>query len=232
MALKSVYLPFPVIENDLIRITEEEHRHLAVARVQQGEAVEVFNGTGRLWMCEVTEIGKRQTTVRVQREEECPPPKVELLLGQALIRGAAFEFALEKAVEIGVTRIIPVVASRSNVSGERRDRWQRILVEAAKQSKRFHLPKLESPLKFSEILNIAAPSRIVFAEHDGSPLKSALAGSPVLFLIGPEGGWIDEELDAAAHKGFHRVTLGAGIMRSETAAIVGGSLIRYELGDM
>jgi 16S rRNA (uracil1498-N3)-methyltransferase len=232
MALKSVYLPFPIIENNLIRISDEEHRHLAVARVQRGETVEVFNGAGRIWTCEVTEIGKRQTTVVVHHDHEAPPPKVELILGQALVRGPAFEFALEKAVEIGVTRVIPVVASRSNMSGDRRDRWQRIIVEAAKQSKRFYLPQLASPSTFSEILDIAAPSRIMFAERRGSSLKSALAGSPVLFLIGPEGGWTDEELDAAARKGFHLVTLGAGILRSETAAIVGGSLIRYELGDM
>ena len=80
------------------------------------------------------------------------------------------------------------------------------------------------------VLSIAAASKIIFAERDGSPLESALTGSPVLYLVGPEGGWTERELSAASEKGFHAVSLGATILKSETAAIVGGSLIRYELG--
>jgi 16S rRNA (uracil1498-N3)-methyltransferase len=116
--------------------------------------------------------------------------------------------------------------------GDRHDRWNRIVIEAAKQSKRFHVPVLESPIKFDQILGMSASSRILFAERDGIPLKSALAGAPVMFLVGPEGGWTDDELHAAADASFKLVSLGSGILRSETAAIVGASLIRYELGEM
>jgi 16S rRNA (uracil1498-N3)-methyltransferase len=231
MALKSVYLPSPQIQNGVITITDEEHRHLAVGRAEPGEKLEVFNGTGQVWLCEVVEVGKRQTSVRVQNERVEPAPKLNLILGLALIRSANFELALEKAVEVGVTRIIPFVASRSNSSGERRERWERIIIEAAKQSKRFHLPVLDSPMKFEQILDVSAASRIVFAEREGTSLKSALTSEPVLFLVGPEGGWTDDELKSATGAGFHLVSLGSGILRSETAAIVGAALIRYELSE-
>src|SRR6478609_3609124 len=183
MALKSVYLPSPRISSGIISITEEEHRHLAVTRAEPGELVEVFDGAGRVWMCEVVEVGKRQTSVRIQREQIVPPPQVELILGLALIRSAAFELALEKVVEVGVTRIVPFVASRSNAKAERHDRWTRIVVEAAKQAKRFHLPVLDAPVKFDQIVRLSAPTRIIFTEREGGQLKPALNGTSVLFLI-------------------------------------------------
>src|SRR5262245_39851596 len=116
MALKSVYLPDPAIHDGKITVTDEEHRHLMVARVESGEHVEVFDGRGRVWSCVVTDVAKRQTLLRVQDERILPAPKVGLTLGMALIRAAAWELALEKAVEVGVTRIIPFFAARSNVS--------------------------------------------------------------------------------------------------------------------
>jgi 16S rRNA (uracil1498-N3)-methyltransferase len=156
---------------------------------------------------------------------------VDLILALALIRFSAFEFALEKVVEAGVTRIVPFTADRSNVtSGNRHERWSRIVIEAAKQSKRYYLPVLDQPASFEQVMAMPAASKIMFAERDGGSLKSALANSPVLYLIGPEGGWTDREIAAARAHGFHTVSLGAAILKAETAAIVGAALIRYELG--
>jgi 16S rRNA (uracil1498-N3)-methyltransferase len=104
----------------------------------------------------------------------------------------------------------------------------RIVIEAAKQSKHYYLPKLDLPASFVEVLSISASSKIIFAERNGGPLKAALSGSPVLYLIGPEGGWTDEELAQAGKNGFVPVSLGEGILKAETAAIVGGALVRYE----
>jgi len=233
MALKSVYLPEPNIQDGQITVTDEEHQHLKVGRAEAGEHVEVFDGRGHVWSCVVTDVAKRQTSLRVQDERIFPAPKVGLMLGMALIRTAAFEFALEKAVEVGVTRIMPFFAGRSNVSRvERQERWLRIVIEAAKQSKHFHVPTLEAPRTFEDLFTVPATSRIVLAERDGVPLKSAVLGPPVLFLVGPEGGWTDHELRSAEGAGFKLVSLGSEILRAETAAIVGASLIRYELGDL
>lgn len=230
MAVKSVYLPEPVIENSQIRIVGVEHHHLAVARAEEGETVEIFDGNGAIWITTVVSCGRRETVVRIVESRRVEQSKPELILALSLVKPAAFELALEKAVEVGVTRVVPLIASRSNAAPARRsDRWKRIVIEAAKQSKRYHLPAVDEPARFEDVLKFEAATKIVFAERGGGPLKSALAGSPVLFLVGPEGGWTDAELEAARGKGFRLVDLGEGILRSETAAIVGAALIRYEL---
>lgn len=232
MASRSVYLSEPVIDNERIHIGGEEHRHLGVARVEEGEAIEVFDGKGNVWSATVESVGKRETVARVNGSRQAARSSVELILALAMIRIPAFELALEKVVELGVNRIVPFTAARCNVSaGGRHDRWLRILVEAAKQAKRYHLPELHDVTTFDQVLSIPASSKIMFAERSGGSLKSALADSPALYLIGPEGGWTDTELAAAREHGFHTVTLGAAILKAETAAIVGASLIRYELGE-
>ena len=231
MSLKSVYLPDAAIDGNLVSISGDEHRHLNVARAAAGEMIEIFDGKGNVWSAVIREVGRRETSVLVTGSRVVEPEPHPIVLGLALIRLAAFELALEKAIEVGVSRIIPFSASRSNVTpADRAGRWQRIIVEAAKQSKRYRLPIIDEPVSFQQVLAVPAASRIVFAEHGGGPLKPALIGSPVLYLIGPEGGWTDVELDAASQKGFALVSLGAGILKAETAAIVGAALIRYELG--
>ena len=232
MSHKSVYLPAPSIQDNRILIAGDEHRHLVVARVEPDELIEIFDGNGHAWTAAVESVNKRETIARVTASREAAPPRFELILALAMIRIGAFELALEKAVEVGATRIAPFTASRSNVDpGHRHDRWTRIIVEAAKQSKRYHLPQFDTPRSFAEVLSIPAASKIMFAEREGGSLKSALTGSPVLYLIGPEGGWTDEELSAARKNSFHLVSLGDAILKAETAAIVGASLIRYELGE-
>lgn len=230
MALKSAYIQEPAIESDRLRIEGDEHQHLKVARAEIGEELEIFDGKGGVWTGKVESASKHETVVEILQSRRVASPKPELILGLSLVKPAAFELALEKAVEVGVTRIVPVIASRSNVApGRRSDRWSRIVIEAAKQSKRYYLPALDEPIRFETALDHAAATKIVFAERGGGPLKSALGGGPVFFLVGPEGGWTDSELDAARHKGFAPVGLGEGILRTETAAIVGAALIRYEL---
>jgi 16S rRNA (uracil1498-N3)-methyltransferase len=232
MAVRSVYLPEPSIENDHIRIVGDEHRHLAVARVGPGETVEIFDGRGTAWTARVDSVGKRETVVRILESRRVEPDPIELIVALAMIRLPAFELALEKVVEIGVTRVVPFRADRSNVAPESKtERWNRILVEAAKQSKHYYVPVLDPIQSFDHVIAMTVASKIMFAERDGGSLKSALAGSPVLYLIGPEGGWTDRELSAACNSGFQTVSLGAAILKAETAAIVGAALIRYELGN-
>jgi 16S rRNA (uracil1498-N3)-methyltransferase len=230
MSLKSVYLPADAIDNNRIRVSGDEHRHLVVARVDAGETIEIFDGAGTVWRASVEAVGKRESVVRLIDSRQVFRDPFDVILGLSLIRTAAFEVVLEKAVELGVTRIIPFAAARSNVPpADRHERWMRIIVEAAKQSKHYFLPVLDAPTTFSQVVNTSAASKIMFAERAGGPLKSALNASPVLYLIGPEGGWTDGELAEAERCGFQKVSLGKSILRAETAAIVGAALIRYEL---
>ena len=233
MATRSVFIEQPRIDGGLIRIHDEEHHHLNVARVRVDEPVEIFDGRGNVWESVIVSVERRETVVRIISSRQVAPDRHELILGQSLIRSSALEYALEKAVETGVTRIIPIAAARSNVRDSgRRERWHKIIVEAAKQSKRYHLPILEEPVSFAKALEIKAQTRIVLAERNGGPLKPAMHGSPALYLVGPEGGWTDEELDLAGRQGFSLVGLGSGILKSETAAVVATALLRYELQNM
>jgi 16S rRNA (uracil1498-N3)-methyltransferase len=182
MALKSVYLPKPRIESGRLRIAGDEHQHLKVARAEIGEELEIFDGKGGVWSGKVESASKHETVVEILQSRQVDPPRPELILGLSLVKPAAFELALEKAVEVGVTRIVPLIASRSNVvPGRRSERWARIVIEAAKQSKHYHLPVLDEPVRFEAALGYPAATKIVFAERDGGPLKSALAGGPAFF---------------------------------------------------
>ncbi|HZI51297.1 MAG TPA: RsmE family RNA methyltransferase [Terriglobia bacterium] len=230
MAAKSVYLPQQTPDGDRFRIIGDEHHHLTVGRAAKGEIVEVFDGKGVVWITEVATVSRKETLLQVVEKRHVERQGPEIILGMSVIKPSAFEMALEKVVEVGVTRLIPVIAQRSNAAPARRsDRWNRIMIEAAKQSKSYHLPVIDEPAKFERVLDVSAATKIVFAERGGGPLKSALAGSPAIYLVGPEGGWTDVELETARLKGFHLVGLGDTILRSETAAIVGAALLRYEL---
>ena len=233
MALKAVYLPdLTLLENNgLIRITGDEHRHLMVGRAAPGELVEAFDGRGEVWTVRMKTISKRESEVEVVEKRRVLPEASELVLGMALVRPAAFELALEKAVEIGVSRVAPFLAARSNVSAPRRpERWMKIVIEAAKQSKRYCLPVVEDPVEFGRLVAFPAATRVVLTERGGGRLPE-LKGGSVLYVVGPEGGWTDAELEQLRASGFVAVSLGDGILKAETAAIVGGGLIRYAMGE-
>ncbi len=230
MAIRSVYCPSPSFQNDRIHLTGDEHRHLVVARTDKNELLEIFDGNGNVWTAEVESLTKRETVARVRESRRVSRPSLELMLGMSMIRIPAFELALEKAVEVGVTRIVPFAAARSNSNpGHRHERWMRIIIEAAKQSKQYYVPQLAAARAFSEVLSLPAASKIIFSERGGGPLKPALVGSPVLYLIGPEGGWTEDELGAARKAGFSLISLGETILKADTAAIAGATIIQYEL---
>src|SRR5437762_14236842 len=110
MSLRSVYLPDPSFDNDRIHITGEEHRHLVVARAEKDELLEVFDGKGNVWTVTVESVSRHATVARLKESRQVQTGSVELILALPMIRTAAFELALEKSVEVGVTRIVPFMA--------------------------------------------------------------------------------------------------------------------------
>lgn len=233
MALKSVYLPGArdEIADGRLSVTGEEHQHLRVARAGPGETVEVFDGSGNVWSGEVVGTDRSSTRIEVTGERRVPGPEVGLILAQALIKSAAFELILEKAVELGVTRIVPVRVARSNETGKGREkRWQRIVIEATKQSKQYWVPVLDPVVSLESALRIEARTRILFSERGGAPLRETLDGPPALCLVGPEGGWVDGEIAAAREAGFSEAHFTNRVLRAETAAILGMGLVASELG--
>src|SRR6266704_2573125 len=113
MSLRSVYVSEPSFENDRIRIQGEEHRHLVVARAEKDELIEIFDGKGNVWTASVESAGKRETVAALKESRQVTRDSMEVILALALIRIPAFELALEKVVEVGVTRIVPFAAARS-----------------------------------------------------------------------------------------------------------------------
>jgi 16S rRNA (uracil1498-N3)-methyltransferase len=231
VAIKSVYWPECRPGASAVEVTGDEHQHLRVSRTEKGETLELFDGAGHVWSGQLVELDRRSARIRILDEWEIPAPEAQVWLGQALIKASAFEIALEKAVEVGVTRVIPFRASRSNAGDrDRSGRWKRIIVEASKQSKHYHVPQLDPVAGFDDVLSIDAPTRLICSERGGGRLDNVVGSAPVLYLIGPEGGWTETELDAAGDAGVQPVRLGGHILRSETAAIVAGGLITHHLG--
>jgi 16S rRNA (uracil1498-N3)-methyltransferase len=137
------------------------------------------------------------------------------------------EWAIEKCTELGATRIIPVIARRTDAhlataAAKRVERWRRIAHEAAQQSRRQRVPQIDEAVKLKSALTVEAPTRLLLNENERSEnFSDALsgAGSPLAFAVGPEGGWAEEELGQFSVAGWRSVTLGSQILRAETAAI-------------
>jgi 16S rRNA (uracil1498-N3)-methyltransferase len=156
--------------------------------------------------------------------EEC---EREIVLVMAIYKFDRLEWAIEKCTELGVTRIVPVVARRTDshlatAAAKRVERWRRIAHEAAQQSRRLRAPQIDEAGKLSAALTLEAPTRLVLNENEqNKKIMEALskAALPVVFAVGPEGGWTEEELSRFDAAGWCSVSMGAAIQRAETAAI-------------
>ena len=237
------------------RLGSEETRHLRdVLRLHPGDEIYVFNGAGREFHCSVEVVAKDSTELRVISEVEPAHSEspLHLTLAVALLKGEKFDLVIQKATELGVKRIMPLVTERGDVRLRHNDdalkrvaRWRRIASEAAKQAGRALVPEITAPLKLRSLL--MSPGKetqpgmesvhLMFAECSGTSLEGAMKSSArkpteVVALVGPEGGWTDEELELARAGGWQIVTLGGRTLRAETAAIVAATLLQHRCGDL
>ncbi|HWS86785.1 MAG TPA: 16S rRNA (uracil(1498)-N(3))-methyltransferase [Pyrinomonadaceae bacterium] len=235
----------------LVTLSEEESRHLRdVLRLRAGDEARVFDGEGREFACVVREVGGRREgatlEVRGMAEPPSPEPPVFILLAAALLKGEKFDLVVQKAVELGVGFIKPLMTKRTDVrlrderdAAKRVERWRRLALEAAKQSGRARVPAVSQPSAF-ETFAAADPGadslRLMFAERAGvglNELPRRDAPPPnVAALVGPEGGWEDEEIELARAHGWSVVTLGGRTLRAETAAITVCALMQHVYGDL
>ncbi|MCA1613961.1 MAG: 16S rRNA (uracil(1498)-N(3))-methyltransferase [Acidobacteria bacterium] len=243
-----------------VALSREETAHLTnVLRLREGAEVFVFDGEGHEFLCAVGPEAKRrarEATLRVLGLAE-PPHKespLRLTLAPAMLKGEKFDLVVQKATELGVTRIVPVEAERAEVrlpgspeepaAAKRVARWRRIAVEAAKQSGRARVPEVRAPIHLTTLLSEVAHDldgadelRLIFSERDGRGLSETLGGAGdaprrVTALVGPEGGWEDAEIEQATAAGWHAVTLGGRTLRAETAAVVAAALLQHLCGDL
>jgi 16S rRNA (uracil1498-N3)-methyltransferase len=233
----------PAIAKDVARIVlqGEEHRHLAkAARVRSGEDVWLFDAEGRRCLARVEKVGRDRTDLAVLKMEEPEAPRTKVALAQCLVEAKKLETILEKAAELGCSDFIPIVSARSlrapeERSGRKLDRWKRIAREAAKQCKGRLVTEVHPPRPLQDLLREpAAALRLFLSEHGGRPLRDIVsgpgipAGGPapsVVLLVGPKGGWTEEEEKEIRQAGFTAVSLGRRILRAETAALAGAAMI-------
>jgi 16S rRNA (uracil1498-N3)-methyltransferase len=249
MARRRFYAPPSAFDLKLASVTlaEDEARHLRdVLRLKIGDDVSVFDGEGKEFHCRVVESRRDQAQLELVSEIDPlrPESPLQLTLAVALLKGEKFDLVVQKTTELGVFQVVPVVTKLADVrlrddsdAVKRVTRWQRIALEAAKQSGRARVPNIAEPVEFAELVqqpNTAA--RIMFTERDGQSwdhTQSLLGKVEALTaLIGSEGGWTEEELTLAKEAGWNLVTLGGRTLRAETAAIAVATLLQHLYGDL
>ena len=251
MTRRRFYAPPSAFDAKLQSVTlaADEARHLReVLRLNVGDAVYVFNGAGKEFHCRVEQSGRDTAVLAVISEIDPARPEspLQLTLAVALLKGEKFDLVVQKATELGVSEIVPVVTKLADIrlrdesdATKRVTRWQRIALEAAKQSGRAVVPRITMPVHFTALVNKAEPVswRLLFSERDGQSLKEASQlftskASALIALVGSEGGWTDEELTNARDAGWKIVTLGGRTLRAETAAITVAVLLQHLAGDL
>jgi len=238
------------ISESAIHLSSEESHHLArVVRLRDGDEAFVFDGCGREYRCRVAQADARAAQLEVVEAlaDEVESP-LDLTLAQALAKGEKFDLIVQKAAELGVRKIVPLITANADVklsderAEKRAERWRRIALEALKQSGGRRLVEIQSPMALADFIaatqeQSAAPFvLLVFSERGGAAVSVVLSNEDyarrVIALIGPEGGWDTSELDLLAASGARAVTLGPRILRTETAAVVAVALIQHRLGDL
>jgi 16S rRNA (uracil1498-N3)-methyltransferase len=218
-------------------LTADEARHLRdVLRLKAGDEVYVFDGAGREFRCTVTREAS-ELQIEAEVEPAKPESQLQLNLCVALLKGEKFDLVVQKATELGVKRITPLVTRYADIhlrdqsdAAKRVARWQRIALEAAKQSGRAFVPEISLPVAF-ESLNVDGVG-VMFSERGGDSLETLPPSKTITALVGSEGGWSDEEIESARARDFHVITLGGRILRAETAAITVTALFQHLFGDL
>jgi len=203
-------------------------RHLSrVLRAKVGQEFDVVAG-GEVRCGRITEIGTDQVTFELG--DAIPAAtQAKITMALSIFKFDRMEWAIEKCTELGVVRIVPVIAHRTDShlaasSGKRVERWRRIAAQAAEQSRRIAPPEIDAPIRLPEAINLPQQLRIVLSESEKDVMLAdafAPGAEEAVLGIGPEGGWTDEELHEFRAGGWISASLGGTILRAETAAIAG-----------
>lgn len=253
--MSQFYLPPEAVKEKSFHLEGPEAFHiLKVLRFKEGQSLDLFDGRGGRYKGTITRVGKEQVEGTLTETLAAPHagPAVRLQLFQGLLKASHWEWVLEKGTEVGVDRFIPVITPRTVVllkEAERiqskLERWGKITLAAAKQSRRARLPEIAEPAHFRDAIHEAAKAGLVVlgwekmaGAHARDTLKEALAGAAkkgkgpftVSLFVGPEGGFSEEEVELAESAGAVLFGLGSATLRAETAAVVSSAVILYELG--
>jgi len=214
-----------------------------VLRAQSGQLYELSDGSAA-WLARVESVARNRVEFALLEQLPAAKAAADITLLLAVVKFDAFEWAIEKATELGVSRIIPLAAARSEkgllaAAAKRSERWRKILLEASQQSRRLRVPQLDELAKPGlAFASPAATFRLMLSERSdaasirnvlGREIRAESALATAVLAIGPEGGWTEEEFASARVSGFHEASLGQLILRTETAVIAALSVINFAL---
>jgi 16S rRNA (uracil1498-N3)-methyltransferase len=234
-----LFVPPEQLTGEHAIVDGEAHRHLTKSlRLRAGDAVTVFDGCGVEIEAVLVAVGAREAQLALGTRRSQPPPPVAITLLQSVPKGERLELVIQKTTELGVAHIVPVITGRGVMrpGSDRRQRWETIAREAARQCGRADVPTVDAAVPLAEALGaVTASVRLVLWEQqERRPLMGALMGKEknVAVLVGPEGGFSEEEIAAARAAGFVAVGVGPRILRSETAGIVAVTLVQAICGGL
>ena len=239
------YIPPHAWNPDKLTLDDGETRHaLQVLRMKAGDRATVFNGQGVEATVEFAQVEKGRVTLRKIQVSKTAPLACEITLGQAVPKGKNMDLIVEKATELGAAGIAPLLSERTVVRADegealnKRDKWQRVAIEAAKQSGQNWLPRVTKPVALKEFFGQGEKYDLMLVaslQPGAVGIKKALAElgekkpRKVLVFVGPEGDFTPAEINLARNHGCQPITLGPIILRTETAAIYCLSVLAHEL---
>ena len=243
MPTPRIYLPVPLQPGTEVALDARAVGHVVrVLRLRVGDAVLLFNGDGNDYEAELVEVRKDQARCRVgSSHERVTESLLQVELAQGISRGERMDYTLQKAVELGVQRIVPLATERSQVklSGEREEKrlqhWQGVILHACEQSGRSRIPELWPVQRLDQWLAGRRRTDLgLFLDPEGDVSVSSLGGpiDGVSLLVGPEGGLSPAERELAVRAGFQRLRLGPRILRTETAALTALAALQSICGDL
>ena len=240
------FIPEEDIQGDLLRVREDAHHILHVLRMGIGDTITLCDGEGTDYICQIEEIEGDTLLCRANaRRTAETEPEMEITLFQGIPKGDKMEWIIEKGVETGLSRIVPVQMARSvshiegKKAGNKVQRWNKISRSAAKQSQRGRIPQVEAPIRLTQCLERLKEYDMVLVFYEEERrnslrriLQTASRPRKAAILIGPEGGLEPDEVRAFVGAGAKVAGLGPRILRTETAGPIATALLLYEWGQM
>jgi len=241
MSLSRFHLPAEAWQPDQLTLIGDEAAHCSrVMRKQLGDAIEIFDGAGRVATTQITALTKSTVTARIESLHQHEPRRTEIHLLPAMIKAEPFEWLLEKATELGAASVQPIITARTvvHLSGEQLEKkhakWLRHMIESAKQCHTPWIPHLAKPRSLASALSSLPTEGIrlmpALSEHSRRLHEVSFTQAKSIFiLIGPEGDFTPDEETLAQEKDFRPITLGPLILRAETAAIASLAMMGHEV---
>lgn len=212
---------------------------MRVLRLRDGDALTLFDGQGGEYGARISGFRRDSVQVEVQEHRDAErESRLDLTLAQGISRGERMDWVMQKATELGVTRIVPVITERTVVkldekqSARKVEHWRAIVISACEQSGRNRVPEVAAPCALHEVPRKSAGRKLLLSPTGNLNARDLALSGPATLLVGPEGGLSEEERDLAIGAGFEQVRMGPRVLRTETAAIAALTILQHDYGDL